>query len=130
MTRPMTRCRRIILSAVAGALVLAGALTSCTSSPLLSRAASVSCANYAVHAAGYRDEVQVLVTVTNGSSKPGRYTVAVDLNRKNAGTGTVASTRVTLTGLVPAKTSTQLSRKVLTTSEVGSCRIVGISRSS
>lgn len=120
---------RLRRSAVSGALILAGALSSCSASPPASRAASVRCANYALHAAGYRDEVQVLVAVTNGSSKPGRYTIEVDLTGQSAGPGTVASTRVTITGLVPAKTSAELGRKVLTTGAVSTCRIVQISRS-
>ncbi|MBO0885741.1 MAG: hypothetical protein J2P17_36480, partial [Mycobacterium sp.] len=87
------------------------------------------CANYALHTAAYKDEVRVLVGVTNSSPKPTRYAIDVDLSVQRTGPATVTTTEVTISGLVAAKTSTQLGRKVLTTGPVSRCWVVHTSRS-
>ena len=91
-------------------------------------AASVSCSNYAIHGTGkYHDEVWVQVSVSNTAIQPVNYTIGVDLTVADpAGSGTPAM-HVAITGLVAAKTSAELSRKVLSTGQVRHCQITHLS---
>lgn len=129
MTGNMSIFRSRHLLGLSSAAVLVGAVVACSGSPTTSGATNVRCANYAVHAGVYRDEVQVLVAITNSATEPARYAIEVDMTRQNTGAGAVSAVRTTITGLVAAKTSTQLGRKVLTTGPVSRCRIGHVGRS-
>jgi hypothetical protein len=128
--------RRHHLSGLAAAIVTVGAISACGSSaPGASAtgatgATNVTCTNYAIHASGkYRDEVSVRVNVANPTTKPAEYSIEVALTAPGSDPVAASATTVTIVGLVPAKTSAQLGRKVLTTAEVKSCRVVRLSRS-
>jgi hypothetical protein len=125
--------RRHHLSGLAAAIVTVGAISACGSSApgaSATGATNVTCTNYAIHASGkYRDEVSVRVNVANPTTKPAEYSIEVDLTAPGSDPVAASATTVTIVGLVPAKTSAQLGRKVLTTAEVKSCRVVRLSRS-
>ena len=120
--------RRHYLSGLAFGVVTVGAISACGSSaqaPGATGATGATCTNYAIHASGkYRDEVWVRVNVANPTTKPAEYSIEVDLTAPGSDPPTV-----TIVGLVPAKTSAQLGRKVLTTADVKSCRVARLSRS-
>jgi hypothetical protein len=118
------------LGAPLAAVVLASVVSACGGSASTASASTVSCVNYAIHGSGkYHDEVWVQVSVSNTSSKSVNYAVAVNLTAADPdGSGTPA-TQVTVTGLVAAKSSAELSRKVLTVSQVKHCQITRQSQS-
>jgi hypothetical protein len=112
------------VASLLSAAALTGALTACSSSASGMSAPSVSCTNFAIHGAGkYHDEVQILVSVSNTTPQPVTDTIDVDLTMAgSAGSGTPAM-RVAITGLVAARSSADLSRKVLSVGQVQHCRI-------
>jgi hypothetical protein len=120
-------------TAVAGLLcaaALAGALAACGSPASSPSAPSVSCANYAIHGTGkYHDEVQIRVSVSNTTAQPVTDTVDVDLTMADSAASGTPTLHVSLTGLVAAKSSADLSRKVLSVGKVQHCRITRSSRS-
>ena len=117
-----------LVGLAAGAL--AGGLSACSDPPAATAAPGVSCTNYAIHASGkYHDEVWVRVNVSNSSTHPARYAIGVDLSVRSSQPGEAPAAHVTIKGLVAAKTSAELGRKVLTTDVVKRCRVTGISRS-
>lgn len=111
-------------------MVLASAVSACGGSASTAPASTVSCTNYAIHGSGkYHDEVWVQVSVSNTSSKSANYVVDVNLTGADPqGSGTAAA-HVSITGLVTAKSSAELSRKVLTASQVRHCEITRLSQS-
>jgi hypothetical protein len=122
--------RRHYLSGLAAGIVTVGAISACGSSAPATGATGATCTNYAIHASGkYHDEVWVRVNVANSTTKPAEYSIEVDLSAPGSDPVTAAATTVTIVGLVPAKTSAQLGRKVLTTADVESCRVARLSRS-
>jgi hypothetical protein len=118
------RKRPIALATLLSAAALTGALTACGGPASSTSASSVSCTNFAIHGTGkYQDEVQVRVSVSNTTPQPVTYTVDVDLTMADpAGSGTPAM-HVTVSGLVAAKSSADLSRKVLSIGKVQHCQI-------
>ena len=118
------------LASPLAAAILVSAATACGGGAASSgaSAASVSCSNYAIHGTGkYHDEVWVQVSVSNTATQPVNYTIGVDLTVADpAGSGTPAM-HVAITGLVAAKTSAELSRKVLSTGQVRHCQITHLS---
>ena len=118
------------LASPLAAAILVSAATACGGGAASSgaSAASVSCNNYAIHGTGkYHDEVWVQVSVSNAATQPVNYTIGVDLTVADpAGSGTPAM-HVAITGLVAAKTSAELSRKVLSTGQVRHCQITHLS---
>ena len=122
------QCSR--LARALAAVILVSAATACGGgSPGSTSAASVSCANYAIHGAGeYHDEVWVRVSVRNTASAAGHYLIDVHLTGSDPA-GATPDTQVTITGLVPAGSSAVLSRKVLATSQVQHCQVTRLTRS-
>jgi hypothetical protein len=120
-------------AAVAGLLsaaALAGALAACGSPASGLSAPSVSCANYAIQGTGkYHDEVQIKVSVSNSTPQPVTETVDVDLTMADPAGSGAPTMHVSLTGLVAAESSADLSRKVLSLGKVQHCRITRSSRS-
>jgi len=114
-----------LLTAITAASVLAG----CGGGPSGSATAgSAACVSYPIHGAGkYRYEVRIQVAVTNATSAPASYAVAVNL--AGAGQAGHGDVRVTVTGLVAAATTAQLSHKVLTVGDVKACRVIQVTRS-
>jgi hypothetical protein len=103
------------------AAVVLSVVTACGGAASTASASTVSCTNYAIHGSGkYHDEVWVQVSVSNTSSKSANYVVDVNLT---------PATRITITGLVTANSSAELSRKVLTVSQVQHCQITRLSQS-
>jgi hypothetical protein len=112
------------------AAALASTVSACSDPPPKTAASDVSCTNYAIHASGnYHDEVWVRVNVSNSTTHPARYAIEVDLSVGNSQAGAGLTRQVTISGLVAAKTSAELGRKVLTTDAVKRCRVTGLSRS-
>ncbi len=125
------RKRHSRLASPLAAAILVSAATACSggSSPGITSAPSVSCANYDIHGTGkYRDEVWVRVSVGNPTSATDDYMIDVDLTGSHPA-GATPGTHVTITGLVPARSSAVLSRKVLTTGRVQRCHITRLARS-
>lgn len=115
----------IFVSAVSAVTACSGGGSGSTTS-----APAVTCANYAIHGSGkYTDEVLVRVSVSNTTSQPANYTVGVGLTLADPAGSAAPVTKVTITGLVAAKSSSELSRKVLTVSQVQHCQITGLSQS-
>ena len=112
------------------AVLLASAIAACGGSASTASASTVSCTNYAIHGSGkYHDEVWVRVSVSNTSSNAVNYLVDVNLTAADPkGSGTL-TTPITITGLVTANSSTELSRKVLTVSQIQHCQIARLSQS-
>jgi hypothetical protein len=113
------------------AVILVGAAAAC-SDPASSSAtaSSVSCTNYAVHGTGkYHDEVWVQVSVSNTTTNPVNYTVNVNLAAADQAGSADPAMQVAITGLVAAKTAAELSRKVLSVSQVNHCQITHLSQS-
>jgi hypothetical protein len=114
---------------LAAVALLAIVASACSGSAGESSSSNVTCTSYTVHGTGtYHDEVQVQVGVSNSSSAAADYQVDVDmtLTGPTAGSGDV---HVTLSGLVPAKASGTLTRKVLTASKAQHCTIGRLTRS-
>jgi hypothetical protein len=112
------------------AMVLASVMSACGGSAGTPSASTVSCANYAIHGSGkYRDEVWVQVSVSNTSSNAVNYVVDVNLTAADPKGSTTTPAHITVSGLVAAKSSAELSRKVLTVSQVQHCVITGLSQS-
>ena len=61
--------------------------------------------------------------------QPVNYTVNVDLTAADPAGSAAPAMHVAITGLVAAKTSAELSRKVLSVSQVQHCRITHLSQS-
>jgi hypothetical protein len=113
------------------AVLLAGAVAAC-SGPASSSAtaSSVSCANYAIHGTGkYHDEVWVRVSVSNRTPKSVNYSINVNLTAADPAGSAAPAMQVAITGLVAAETSAQLSRKVLSVSQVQHCEITHLTQS-
>lgn len=118
------------LGGALAAMVLATVMSACGGSASTPSASTVSCANYAIHGSGkYRDEVWVQVSVSNSSSIAVNDVVGVNLIPADPKGSTTKSAHITVRGLVAAKSSTELSRKVLTVSQVQHCVITGLSQS-
>jgi len=114
-----------LLTAITAVSVLAGCGGGSSGS---ATAGSAACGSYPIHGAGkYRYEVRIQVTVTNATSTPVSYAVAVDLTV--AGQAGHGDMRVTVTGLVAAATTAQLSHKVLTVGDVKACRVIQVTPS-
>lgn len=112
------------------AAILVSVVSACSgSSATTGTSSGVSCTNYAIHASGrYHDEVWVRVTVSNATTQPRHYAIEVALIVR-ASHPDAASPNVTVNGLVPANSSAELGRKVLTTQAVQRCRVTRLSRS-
>ncbi len=112
------------------AVILASAVAACGGgSPDITSAPSVSCANYDIHGSGkYTDEVWVRVSVGNPTSAVGDFLIDVDLTGSGPA-GAIPHAHVTITGLVSARSSAVLSRKVLTADRVRHCQITRLTRS-
>jgi hypothetical protein len=119
-----------LLGGSLAAAVLGSTMSACGGSASTASASTVSCTNYAIHGSGkYHDEVWVQVSVSNTSSKPVNYVVDVNLTAADPkGSGT-PTTPITITGMVTANSSTELSRKVLTVSQIQHCEITRLSQS-
>ena len=111
------------------ATLLAIAASACSNgSPGESPASSVTCTSYAVHGTGaYHDEVQVKVSVSNSSSAAADYQADVIMTLGGPAVG--GDMHVPVTGLVPAKASGTLTRKVLTVGTAQHCTISRLTRS-
>lgn len=113
-------------------LVILGAVTACGGGSASSgtSAASVMCTNYAIHGTGkYHDEVWVQVSVSNPTPQPVNYTIDVDMTAADPAGSSAPAMHVAITGLVASKTSAELSRKVLSVSQVQHCQIAHLSPS-
>jgi len=118
------------LASPLAAVILVSAATACGGSAASSgaSAASVSCGNYAIHGTGkYHDEVWVQVSVSNTATQPVNYTIGVDLTVADPAGSGAPTMHVAITGLVAARTSAELSRKVLSTGQVRHCQITHLS---
>lgn len=128
--RPVTAVVRGYFLLGLTAAALASAVSGCSDPPPKTAASGVSCTNYPIHASGkYHDEVWVRVNVSNSTTHPARYAIDVDLSVGHSQAGAGLTKQVTISGLVAAKTSAELGRKVLTTDAVNRCRVAGLSRS-
>jgi hypothetical protein len=123
-------CARNVVG-LAAAVTLVGAVSGCSGAARATGASTVSCANYAIHASGrYHDEVWVRVNVSNSASRPAHFSIDVNLSvSPSVAASAPAPIQVTVSGLVPAGTTAELGRKLLTTSLVQRCRITRLSRS-
>lgn len=121
---------------IAGAA--AGGVGACGGAPIAAgnsgtsgtAAATVSCPSFPIHGAGeYRDEVQIQVVIGNASATAATYRITVDLTVAKAAGAAQPVMHETLTGLVAANSTRQLSRKVLAGGPVQHCTIARLSRS-
>jgi hypothetical protein len=124
------RKRSTTVGSLLSAAALAGALTACSSPASSMSGPSVSCTNYAIHGTGkYHDEVQIRVSVSNTAPQPVTDTVDVDLTTADSAGSGIPAMHVAIAGLVAAKSSADLSRKVLSVSKVQHCQITRTSPS-
>ncbi|HEX3961658.1 MAG TPA: hypothetical protein VHZ03_34370 [Trebonia sp.] len=115
----------------AAALLAAGisvtAVTGCSGTPGTSSASSVTCTSYPIQGTGaFHDEVQVQVNARNATSAAANYQADVVMTLAG-GAAAGAPVHVTVSGLVPARSSGVLSRKVLAAAKAVNCKLSRLS---